>query len=77
MAICTIYRDVYAQHEQTGTWSKKVGHEYLRVTKSGRYVWQDDLQRSSEFTLEESCTIMDNLQREVRPKYTYHKVLQY
>lgn len=77
MAIYTIYRDVFAQDDQTGTWSKKIGREYLRTTPSGRYVWQDDLQRSSEFTLDESLTIMDNLQRHVRPKYNYSKVLQY
>jgi len=77
MAIYTIHRDVFTQNETTGLWTKKVGREYLRVTKSGRYVWQDDLQASSEFTLDESCKIMENLQRVIRPKYTYGKVWQY
>lgn len=77
MAIYTIHRDVFAKNEMTGLWTKKVGREYLRVTKSGHYVWQDDLQRSSEFTTEESCKIMSNLQRVVRCEYTYHKVWQY
>ena len=76
MGIYTISRDVYEQAE-TGLWTKKVRREYLRVTKSGRYVWQDDLQRSSEFTLDESCTIMQNLQRVIRPQFTYHKTWQY
>lgn len=77
MAIYTIYRDVFTQDVKTGLWSKKIRREYLRVTKSGRYVWQDDLQVSSEFTLKESCRIMDNLQRVIRPNYNYGKVFQY
>ena len=77
MAIYTINRDVFTQDEKTGLWTKKVRREYLRVTRSGHYVWQDDLQKSSEFTCNESCIIMDNLQRVVRPQYIYHKVYQY
>ena len=77
MSIYTIYRNVFAQDEDTGLWVKKIGTEYLRVTKSGRYVWQDDLQVSSEFTLEESDKILENLLRVIRPKYQYGKVWQY
>lgn len=75
--IYTIYRNVFAQDEDTGLWVKKTGTEYLRVTKSGRYVWQDDLQIASEFTLEESDKILENLLRVIRPKYQYGKTWQY
>ena len=77
MAIYTIYRDVFTKDEKTGLWTKKTGREYLRLTKSGRYVWQNDLQASSEFTLSESCKIIENLQRVIRPNYGYGKVWQH
>lgn len=72
----TISRDVYKMADN-GLRSKKVRREYLRVTKHGRYVWQDDLLRATELTLDESCTIMQHLQRVVRPQYTYHKTRHY
>lgn len=72
MGIYIITRDVYKQADN-GLWTKKVRREYLQETKSGRYVWQYDSQRFSEFTVEKSCAIMQNLQRVVRPKYTYLK----
>lgn len=72
MGIYIISRDVYEQAEN-GLWINKVRREYLRETKSGRYDWQYDIHRSSEFTEDKSCIIMRNLQRVVRPQYTYQK----
>ena len=74
MANYIIYRDVYTQDETTGTWSKNVGREYLRITKSRRYVWQDKQQAASELRINESCKVMDNLQRVIRTKYNYGKI---
>lgn len=72
MGIYIISRDVYKQADN-GLWTKKVRREYLRVTKCGRYVWQIDVQRASELTEHKSSIIMHNLQRVVRPQYTYYK----
>lgn len=69
-----IFRDVYTENEKTGLITKKKGRKWLRVTKSGRYVWQDRQEEASRFSCDDSCTIMDNCNRQIRTKYNYGKI---
>ena len=70
----TIFRDVYTINETTGAQTKHARREWLRLTKSGRYVWQSDPNTAAAFGCNESCRIIDNLQRINRTAYNYGKI---
>ena len=75
MDFYTISRDRYERNEN-GELIKKE-RKYLRVTKSGRYIWMNDLQRSSEFSNDESEKIIENLRRNISSRFVYHRIWQY